>query len=204
MVFMKTGLQQDPSIVISGQGVTLRPLASGDYRDWVDIRTRSREHLVPWEPAWPRDDLCRSAFRRRLRHSQRDMREDLGYAFVIVETATGRLSGGVTLSNVRRGVTQAASLGYWLGVDCTGRGIMTRSVNAVLSFAFDELGLHRIEAACMPENRSSIGVLERCGFQREGLARKYLKINGAWHDHVMFSLLAEDREVVREKEIGAQ
>lgn len=192
MAFLRAGLSQDVPLVIHGDDVTLRPLVMSDYAEWAELRTRSREHLGPWEPAWPRDELSKNSFRRRIRHYQRESREDLGYAFTIINERDGRLSGGITLSNVRRGVTQAASLGYWLGVDRTGTGLMTRSVKALIPFCFDELRLHRIEAACMPDNLSSLRVLEGCGFRREGLARKYLKINGAWRDHLLFAIIIDD------------
>lgn len=192
MAFLRAGLSQETPLVVRGDDVLLRPLAMGDYGAWAELRTRSREHLAPWEPAWPRDELTKSSFRRRLRHYQREAREDLGYAFTIIDEPSGVLSGGITLSNVRRGVTQAASLGYWLGAGCTGTGLMTRAVKSVIPFSFEELRLHRIEAACMPDNLTSIRVLERCGFQREGMARKYLKINGKWRDHLLYAMIIDD------------
>jgi len=163
-----------------------------DYVAWAEVRQRSRDHLVPWEPAWARDELTRPAFRRRVRHYQRELREDLGYAFFIFDDRDDALIGGLTLSNVRRGVTQAAALGYWLGAPYVRRGYMTESVSAVATFAFDKLRLHRLEAACLPHNAASIGVLERSGFLREGRARRYLKINGVWQDHLLFARLSDD------------
>ena len=163
-----------------------------DYAAWAELRAHSRAHLTPWEPVWPRDELTRSAFRRRVRHYQREAREDLGYAFLIFRETDDRLLGGLTLSNVRRGVTQAAVLGYWLGLPFVRRGYMTEAVAAIVRFAFDELRLHRLEAATMPVNHASIRVLERNGFRREGLARRLLKINGVWQDHVLYALLAEE------------
>lgn len=192
MAFLRAGLSHDVPLVVEGDGLILRPLTIADYTDWAELRARSRDHLRPWEPQWLRDELTRSSFRRRLRHYQREAREDSGYAFAIIEADTEQLSGGITLSNVRRGVTQAGSLGYWLGVDKTGRGLMTRAVTAVVPFAFNALKLHRIEAACMPDNAASLRVLERSGFQREGLARSYLKINGTWRDHILFAAIADD------------
>jgi ribosomal-protein-alanine N-acetyltransferase len=163
-----------------------------DYAPWAELRARSREHLTPWEPLWQRDELTRSAFRRRVRHYQREAREDLGYAFLIFREGDEQLLGGLTLSNVRRGVTQAAVLGYWLGLPFVKRGYMTEAVRAVAAFGFEELHLHRLEAATMPNNIASIRVLEHNGFRREGFARKLLKINGVWEDHVLHALVAED------------
>lgn len=192
MVFLRSSSGLDASAAVRGAGVVLRPLTMADYAPWAEIRALSREHLVPWEPAWARDELTRSAFRRRLRHYQREAREDLGYAYGLFEEASEALIGGLTLSNVRRGVTQSASLGYWLGRPHVGRGRMSAAVRAIIPHAFGTLRLHRIEAATMPDNAASMRVLERCGFAREGFARRYLKINGAWQDHILFALLAED------------
>ena len=133
-----------------------------------------------------------SSYRRRLRHYQREQREDLGYAFAIFSLADDNLVGGVSLSNVRRGVTQAAQLGYWLGLPHLRKGYMADAVAAVVPYTFFGLRLHRIEAATLPTNASSIRVLERNGFEREGYARRYLKINDDWQDHILFALLAED------------
>jgi ribosomal-protein-alanine N-acetyltransferase len=164
----------------------------GDYAAWAELRARSREHLTPWEPVWQRDELTRSAYRRRVRHYHREAREDLGYAFLIFTDGDDRLVGGLSLSNVRRGVTQAAVLGYWLGLHYVRQGYMTAAVAAVASYSFEDLHLHRLEAATMPNNSASIRVLERNGFTREGIARRLLKINGAWEDHVLHALVAED------------
>jgi [ribosomal protein S5]-alanine N-acetyltransferase len=131
-------------------------------------------------------------YRRRLRAYARDTRDDLAYAFFISDIATETLLGGITLSNVRRGASQSASLGYWLGLPHTGRGRMTEAVETLLPFAYATLRLNRIEAASMPANLPSIRVLERTGFQREGLARSYLKIAGKWQDHLLFARLADD------------
>ncbi len=193
MAFLRAG--SIPEALIHGRRVWLRPPQMSDYGPWAELRALSRTHLTPWEPAWPRDELTKSAYRRRVRHYQREARDDLGYSFLIFATAEDELLGGLTLSNIRRGVTQAAAIGYWLGVPYVRRGYMTEAVLAILPHAFDALRLHRLEAAAQPDNTASVRLLERCGFAREGLARRYLKINGVWQDHVLFALLAEDRAV---------
>lgn len=191
MAFLKSPLSQE-TLVVKGARVYMRPPGMGDYAGWAELRASSREHLVPWEPQWTRDELSRSAFRRRLRHYQREQRDDLGYAFFIYLLGTEQLLGGITLSNIRRGVSQAGSLGYWIGAKYARRGFMSDAVRAVVGYAFEDLRLHRIEAACLPFNYASIGVLERCGFDREGLARRYLKINGYWQDHLLFARINDD------------
>ena len=192
MAFLRSSVGQDSALIVRGRGLWLRPPMMSDYPAWAELRARSRGHLTPWEPLWQRDELIRSAFRRRVRHYQREAREDQGYAFLILKDADDELLGGLTLSNVRRGVTQVAVLGYWLGLPYVKRGYMTEAVAAIAGFAFEELHLHRLEAATMPSNLASIRVLERNGFEREGLARRLLKINGTWEDHVLHALLADD------------
>ncbi|MEL6374100.1 MAG: GNAT family protein [Pseudomonadota bacterium] len=192
MAFLRVPSGPDPLQGLRGNGVWLRQPVSADYAAWAQLRQASRDHLTPFEPQWSGDELTRAAFRWRIRHSQRDMRDDRGYAFFIFRQSDSALLGGVTLSNVRRGVTQCGSLGYWIGAPYAGRGFMTHALRTLLLFVFDELRLHRVEAACLPENAASIRVLEKAGFAREGVARRYLKINGEWRDHVLFALLEDD------------
>lgn len=191
MAFLRS-VGQETGPVLESRRLLLRTPVSGDYVPWAELRAQSRERLVPWEPAWSRDELTRSAFRRRLRHYQRDLRDETGYAFFIFRREDQRLVGGLSLSNVRRGVTLAVTLGYWMGLPFHNRGYMSEAVDTVLPFVFGTLWLHRIEAACLPSNQSSIRVLEKCGFEREGLARRYLRINGVWQDHYLYAALAED------------
>jgi ribosomal-protein-alanine N-acetyltransferase len=102
------------------------------------------------------------------------------------------LVGGLNISNVRRGVAQAASVGYWIGLPFVGRGLMTDATEAAVRFAFGTLGLNRLEAACLPSNMASARVLEKTGFAKEGRARRYLKINDEWQDHDLYAMLQDD------------
>jgi [ribosomal protein S5]-alanine N-acetyltransferase len=192
MALLRTASLNETGPVIHGEGVVLRTPQMGDYPAWAELRAASRDFLTPWEPLWSSDELSRASFRRRLRHYQRDLREDVGYALFVFSRPQGELLGGLTLSNVRRGVTQACTLGYWIGVPYAGRGHMTAAVRAVISFVFDSLELHRLEAACLPNNAASVRLLERTGFRREGVARRYLKINGVWQDHLLYALIEDD------------
>lgn len=194
MAFLRSGIGLETGPVVRGASVVLRPPAMGDYAAWAELRAQSREHLTPWEPSWSRDELTRSAYRRRLRFYQREAREDLGHSFFIFMEGSGDLIGGLTLSNLRRGVTQTAALGYWMGAPFANRGLMKCAVRAAQTFAVDGLRLHRLEAACMPGNAPSIAVLEGCGFTREGFARSYLKINGQWEDHLLFGYIEGDAQ----------
>lgn len=179
--------------MINGRHIVLRPPSVFDYSAWAELRRTSEPHLRPWEPEWAADELSRFAFRRRLRQYARDVSNDTGYAFFISRHTDHALLGGITLSNVRRGVSQAAAVGYWVGAQHAGQGVMSEALRTLVPFAFEYLRLHRLEAACLAHNTQSIRVLEKSGFAREGLARGYLKINGCWQDHVLFALTENDR-----------
>ncbi|ORE94518.1 GNAT family N-acetyltransferase [Acuticoccus yangtzensis] len=180
------------STVLAGKLTRLKMPVSADYTEWSTLRAESRHFLKPWEPTWPRDDLTRMSFRRRLRRYHRDIRADEGYAFFVYEGETGRLAGGITLAHVKRGVTQSCSMGYWMGERFAGQGIMGDAVRTIVPFCFETLGLNRIEAATLPHNERSIRLLKRVGFTEEGYARRFLCINGAWRDHVLFGLVNGD------------
>jgi [ribosomal protein S5]-alanine N-acetyltransferase len=179
----------EPEPLLRGGGLYLRPAVSGDFAAWVRLRGESREFLTPWEPLWPEDDLTRAAFRRRLRRQSDEMARDEAFSFLIFDAGADTLLGGLTLGGIRRGVAQSGTLGYWMGASHAGKGRMTRAVASAVRFGFATLRLHRIEAACLPENTASQTLLERNGFQREGLARGYLRINGAWRDHLLYALV---------------
>lgn len=190
MAFLRSSLLSDVPPVVRGERVILRAPQIWDYGPWAELRAQSRQHLQPWEPTWPRDDLTKPAFKRRVKHYQREARADQGYAFLLFDAADERLVGGIALTNVQRGVTQSASVGYWLGRPELRRGYMADAVRTVIGFAFQNLQLHRLEAATQPANSASIRVLERNGFVREGFARDYLRIDGDWRDHLLFGLVA--------------
>ena len=179
---------------LKGDQVYLRAPQLADWSSWARLRAASRAFLTPWEPTWLEHELTRNAYRRRLRRYARDARDGVGYAFFVFRKDDNCLMGGITLSNVRRGVTQSCSMGYWMGQQFAGRGLMQDAVLASLPFVFDELSLHRLEAACLPSNEASTRVLLKTGFRKEGFARKYLRINGRWSDHVLFAMLQTDRK----------
>ncbi|HEX4079219.1 MAG TPA: GNAT family N-acetyltransferase [Rhizomicrobium sp.] len=180
--------------VVHGQGVYLRYPRASDFVNWARLRAESRTFLAPWEPAWATDELTKSAFRRRLKRYQREAREDSAYAFFVFRAADHTLLGGCTLSNVRRGATQCCALGYWVGERFARQGYMSDAVLGLIPFIFRTLGLHRIEAACLPSNEPSRSLLTKAGFRQEGLARRYLQINGEWQDHVLFALLCDEAQ----------
>ena len=179
---------------ITGEGVYLRPPRAADYEAWRALRAASRHFLQPWEPTWPEDDLSRAAFRRRLTAYSRDREAGAAFSLFVIRQEDDVLTGGVTLSNIRRGVAQMGSVGYWCGRPHTRRGHTLAAVRAMRHFAFRTLGLHRLEAACIPENAPSRALLAKAGFREEGFAPAYLKINGVWRDHVLFGQISPVRE----------
>jgi ribosomal-protein-alanine N-acetyltransferase len=194
MAFFRTVSFSEPLPAIPGDGVVLRVPQNADFSEWAALREASRDFLTPWEPTWPADDLTRASFRRRIKRYSEDQRGDLSYPFFIFSKRENVLVGGLTLTNIRRGCAQAGSLGYWMGAPYARQGYMTAGVRAVLPFAFATLRLHRVEAACIPDNVASVRLLEKTGFRREGFARQYLCIDGIWQDHLLFGRLKDDRD----------
>lgn len=184
---------REPTPVLMGPRLTLRPPRAGDHEEWRHLRRESRDFLKPYEPRWTESDLSRHVFIARLRRGQEEARKGTDHAFFLFLREDGReaLVGGLTLSNIRRRAAQYATLGYWMGRDYAGRGLMTEAVGTILPFAFETLGLHRIHAAFLPGNVASRRVLEKNGFKEEGYAENYLQIDGRWCDHVLFGLTRE-------------
>src|ERR1700744_3184078 len=166
--------------VILGRDVYLRYPRIADYASWAQLRGESREFLTKWEPVWAEDELTRGAFRRRIKRYQKETRLDSAYVFFVFRKRDYTLMGGWTLSNVRRGVTQCCALGYWMGSRFARQGYMSDAMRSLIPFVFKTLGMHRIEAACVPENEPSRNLLAKAGFREEGLAKRYLLINGVW------------------------
>ena len=192
MRFFGGGLLNLPAVRLDGEFVYLRPPTVRDWSAWAELRALSRDFLTPWEPAWPPDCLSRTTFIRRLRRQASEWRDDAGYSFVTCEKETDLLVGGLGLGNIRRGVAQVATLGYWIGQPYARRGYTGAAVRLALNFAFNHLTLHRVEASCLPGNQASRGLLQKLGFTCEGLGSGYLRINGTWRDHLLFALLSDN------------
>jgi len=192
MALLRPGSSTEAELLIEAGGRYLRPPVMSDFRAWAQVRAESHTFLKPWEPLWPADDLTKTGFRRRLRRYARERKEGRSLSFLLFGAERDEILGGLTISNIRRGVSQTATLGYWMGHQHAGKGHMSAAVAMILPFCFDVLNLHRIEAACLPTNSPSLRLLENAGFRREGYARNYLLINGSWQDHLLFACLAED------------
>ncbi|MCL6285321.1 GNAT family N-acetyltransferase [Ruegeria sp. 2012CJ41-6] len=173
--------------------LSLRPPVHSDFREWAALRQSSRDFLIPWEPSWAPDHLSRKAFTNRVYWAQRSVASGTAVPLFLFRRSDDCLIGAITLDNIRRGPAQAGTLGYWTGAAHARQGYMREAIGAVVHYAFARLDLSRIEAACLPENAASRGLLERSGFKYEGVAQSYLQIDGRWRTHVLYACLRSDR-----------
>ncbi len=178
---------------IETERLTLRPPEMADFNTWAELRDQSRDYLEPWEPAWAANHLTRRAFLQRVSWAKRSIRDGSAFPLFLIRRQDRLLLGAITLDNVRRGPSQSAVLGYWTGEPYARQGYMREAISAVVHHAFTKLDLSRVEAACLPENIASRGVLEKSGFKYEGVAQSYLEINGRWRNHVLYAALRLDR-----------
>ncbi len=185
-------LARTPHASIETERLRLSPPRMRDYHEWAALRRESRAHLEPFEPAWPADALSRDDWARRLRAWRAGEREGRAHVFLIRRLSDAGMIGGAALNGVRYGSVRSASIGYWLGAEETGQGLMTEAVRGLCRWAFGELGLERVDAGVVPENAASRAVLTRAGFREEGYARSYLEIAGRRRDHVLFGLVRDD------------
>ncbi len=179
-----------PIADIDGRSIVLAAPAHRDRAEWSAVRAKSRAFLEPFEPEWSADEFSARAWRARMRQWAEDSRSGSAFTFFIRARDGGRLLGGLSVFNVRHGAAESGQIGYWMNEDDAGRGVMPEALALLMPFCFDTLGLRRVEAACIPENRRSARVLEKCGFEYEGLVRSYLRINGVRRDHRLYALVA--------------
>ncbi len=185
------GVRRRPKI--ETERMTLRLPGHTDWRGWSALRAASASFLTPWEPVWAHDHLTRRAFTNRVYWAQRAETQGTALPLLLIRRADAVLLGAITLDNIRRGPAQTGTLGYWIGAEHARQGFMREAIKAVVHHAFTTLDLSRVEAACLPENVASRGVLEKCGFKYEGVAQSYLQINGRWRNHVLYANLRGDR-----------
>jgi ribosomal-protein-alanine N-acetyltransferase len=178
---------------IETQRLSLRLPEMADHAAWSDLRRRGESFLRDWEPTWSADHFSRKSFRNRVYWAWRSRDEGRALALFLIRRGDARLLGAITLDNIRRGPSQSAQVGYWVGEAFARQGYMTEALAAVVHHAFTVLDLSRVEAACLPENGASRALLERSGFKYEGVAQAYLQINGRWRNHVLYANLRGDR-----------
>jgi len=180
-------------IDVADGSLYLRAPTASDIAQWIDLRSKSKAFLKPWEPLWPEDDLSSIGYRRRLKSYAQQKQNGTARTYFLFRRSDNQLIGGISLTRITYGITRSGMLGYWMGVDYAGQGHMRKAVPALLDFAFLNLRLKRIEAACIPSNMTSINLLQKCGFKKEGYAREYLEINGKREDHILFAILDSER-----------
>jgi [ribosomal protein S5]-alanine N-acetyltransferase len=185
------GVRRKPKL--ETERMTLRLPQHSDWRAWSALREASAAFLTPWEPVWAHDHLSRKAFTNRVYWAARAETQGTALPLLMFRRADQALLGAITLDNIRRGPAQTGTLGYWIGAEHARQGFMREAILSVVHHAFTTLDLSRIEAACLPENAPSRGVLEKCGFKYEGVAQSYLQINGRWRNHVLYANLRGDR-----------
>ncbi len=180
--------------VLISERLELRLPRRADYIPWVTTRRAGVDFLQKWEPIRPRDYEARGSFIARMHWAHRAARRQSAFPFMIIRRRDVRLLGAITMDSVRFGPARAGTLGYWIGEEFARQGYMKEAIGAVMELAFEQLDLSRIEAACLPENEASRGLLEACGFNLEGEAKSYLQINGRWRTHVLYANLRQDRQ----------
>jgi ribosomal-protein-alanine N-acetyltransferase len=186
-------LERRRHLRLDTERLTLRLPRHADFRPWTALRETSRAFLTPWEPTWATDHLTRKSFTGRVYWAQRALTQGSAVPLFILDRQDETLLGAITLDNIRRGPAQSATLGYWIGQPHARQGYMREAIEAVVHYAFRGQDLSRVEAACLPENVASRGVLEKAGFKYEGVAQSYLQINGRWRNHVLYAHLRHDR-----------
>ena len=184
-------LQRRP-VRLETERIVLRLPAHADFHAWASLRQSSRDFLAQWEPVWSPDHLSRKSFINRVYWAARASRGGTALPLFLVRR-DGTLLGAITLDNIRRGPAQSGTIGYWIGQPYARQGYMREAIGALVHHAFTTLDLSRIEAACLPENAASRGVLEKSGFKYEGVAQSYLQIDGRWRNHVLYANLRSDR-----------
>lgn len=179
--------------LIRTERLLLRPPVMDDHADWARARREGRDFIEPWEPNWAHDHFTRSAFRARVGWAKTAIRDGRAMPLFLIRAEDRLLIGAITLDNIRRGPAQAGTVGYWVAHHAAKQGYMSEALAAVVAHAHRALDLSRVEAACLPENKPSRALLERCGFKYEGVAQFYLQIAGRWRTHVLYANLRGDR-----------
>jgi ribosomal-protein-alanine N-acetyltransferase len=188
--------------LIRGNRIALRHLVLSDAAAMLALYRRNALFLSPWEPARPDGFYSLAYHQEMIRTGQDDDAHDRAYTFGLLLQESGELIGRLRLSNVVRGVFQNAYLGYWLDEARTGHGYMTEAVELALANGFGPLRLHRVQAATLLHNHASRSVLTKNGFRQEGLAERYLFIDGQWQDHLIFAITNEEWTVKRSRSVG--
>ncbi len=188
-----------------GRRILLRPLRPEDFWKWQEVRRRNADWLTKWEPSRPAGapDVVedRSAFTLRCYARDREWQTGTGYGFGVF--VGGVFCGEINLNSIQRGPFQNAYIGYWIDEEMAGCGYTPEGVVLVARFAFEQLRLHRIQISIVPRNGASRRVVEKLNLRDEGVAERYLEINGVWEDHVRYAMTSEEW-IARQNELTTQ
>ena len=194
MTAMHPGRTSNLGLRLYGRRVVLRPLVAQDFAAWSEVRLRNGEWLTRWEPMrlphQPDPETSRELFAARCAARERERHAGTQYSFGIF--VDGAIAGEINLNNVIRGAMQSATIGYWIDRARAGNSYMSEAVVVLSEFAFDELSLHRLEVCIIPRNANSRRVMEKLQIREEGVAKRFLEINGAWEDHVRYGITVEE------------
>ncbi len=187
-----------------GRRLLLRPLVVEDFGAWSEVRSRNSDWLLKWEPmrtpGAPDPVQSRDAFAVRCGARQRERQLGTGYGYGIF--VDGQLGGEINLSIVQRGPFQSSYVGYWIDEKHAGQGLMPEALVLVMQAAFEELHLHRVQISIIPRNTASRRVVEKLGIRDEGVAQRYLEIDGVWEDHIRYAMTVEEWEERRDDLLG--
>ncbi len=164
-----------------------------DYDQWLRLRHQSEDFLARWEPVRTDDYMSLKGFRNRIHWGRRAYRDNRGLPLFLIRKEDNQVVGGINLDNFQHGVSRSCTVGYWMGEPFARQGYMGEALPAVVKYAFAKLDVSRIQAGTLPENAPSRALLVKSGFIEEGTARAYLQIAGQWRDHVLYSVLADNR-----------
>ena len=177
-----------------GRRIVLRPLVAQDFNQWSEVRRRNGRWLTRWEPMrlphHPDPETNRDVFAARCNARERERHAGTQYAFGIF--VDGAFAGEINLNNVVRGAFQSATIGYWIDEARAGRSYVAEAVAVLAQWSFEELQLHRLEICIIPRNANSRRVMEKLGIRAEGLAERFLEIDGIWEDHVRYGITVEE------------
>ena len=187
--------------LLHGRRVLLRPLTLHDFDEWREVRRRCNDWLTKWEPqrvpGQPDTVEDRHAFSARCSVRVREIQLGTGYGFGVF--VDGRFGGEINVNSIHRGAHQSAYVGYWIDESLAGHGYMPESLVAVLQFSFEQLTLHRLQISIIPRNAASRRVVEKLDLRDEGVAERYLEINGTWEDHIRYAITAEEWDTRRDE-----